>query len=190
MRATIGEASDALEKVFGRHQSDSYTVRSIYGQHMKKDAQFNLPLKQTESFAKRFGRRPRILVAKLGQDGHDRGSKVIASGFSDIGFDVDIGALFQIPEEVAKQAIENDVHIIGVSSLAGSHLTLVPQLIKILRKKGADDILVVVGGVLPEKDTAALKKQGVAAIFKPGDPIPFCALEILKLLEEKNLDHE
>lgn len=184
-RATVGEASDALEKVFGRHRTESYTVRTVYGQQMKKDPQFILARKKVDDFESSSGRRPRILVVKLGQDGHDRGSKVIASGFADLGFDVDIGPLFQIPEEAAKQAIENDVHVVGVSSLAGGHLTLVPQLVEHLKKEGAGDVLVVVGGVLPAKDMEILKKKGVAAIFGPGDSIPHCALEILKLLNKK-----
>lgn len=184
-RATVGEASDALEKVFGRHQTESHAVKTIYGQHMKKDPDFLKARKDVESFAKHNGRRPRILIAKLGQDGHDRGSKVIASGFADLGFDVDIGPLFQIPEEAAKQAIENDVHVVGISSLAGGHLTLVPQLMETLKEQGADDILVVVGGVFPEKDGKLLRKHGVAAVFGPGDSIPNCALEILKHLHTK-----
>lgn len=189
-RATVGEASDALEKVFGRYHTESYSVRTIYGQQMKKDPQFILARKKIDDFETETGRRPRILVVKLGQDGHDRGSKVIASGFADLGFDVDIGPLFQIPEEAAKQAIENDVHVIGVSSLAGSHLILVPQLVEQLKKDGAGDILVVVGGVLPEKDVTTLKTNGVAAIFGPGDSIPFCALEIIKLLNKKKKMHD
>lgn len=184
-RATVGEVSDALEKTFGRHYTESYTVKNIYGQYMNKDADFISAHKEVQKFSKKHGRRPRILIAKLGQDGHDRGSKVIASGFADLGFDVDIGPLFQIPEEAVKQAIENDVHIIGVSSLAGGHLTLVPQLIAELKNKKAGDILVVVGGVMQEKDNDLLKKKGVAAVFGPGVSIPISAMTILKILNEK-----
>jgi methylmalonyl-CoA mutase len=184
-RATIGEASLALEKKFGRYQTDSYSVKTIYGQHMKHDPVYIEARKKVEHFTKIQGRRPRILIAKLGQDGHDRGSKVIAAGFADLGFDVDIGPLFQIPDETVKQAVENDVHIIGISSLAGAHLTLIPQLIKKLKALGANDIHVVVGGVLPEKDGELLKKQGVSAIFGPGDSISKCAIDILNLFVKK-----
>ncbi len=183
-RASVGEATEALASVFGRHQSESFSVRTVYGQHMKKDPQFEQAQRKVEEFAKKTGRRPRILVVKLGQDGHDRGSKVIASGFADIGFDVDIGPLFQIPEEAAKQAIENDVHIIGVSSQAGGHKTLIPQLIECLKKQNALDIKVIVGGVIPEQDHEYLLAQGVGAIFGPGSSIPLSALRILELLSE------
>ncbi len=184
-RASVEEATEALAKVFGRYQSETYTVTSVYGKHMKDDPQFLLARNSVLVFEKENGRRPRILIAKLGQDGHDRGSKVIASGFADIGFDVDIGPLFQIPDEIAKQAIENDVHVIGISSLAGGHLTLVPKLISKLKELDAKDISVVVGGVVPSKDHSDLKKKGVEAIFSPGDTIPFCALEVLKILKKK-----
>jgi methylmalonyl-CoA mutase len=181
-RATVGEISDAMEKVFGRHRAEIRAITGIYGGAYEGDNAFAAIQGEVESFAKEEGRRPRMLVAKMGQDGHDRGAKVIATAFADLGFDVDIGALFQTPEEVAKDAIEADVHVIGVSSQAAGHKTLVPQLIEALRKQRAEEILVVVGGVIPAQDYAFLKKAGVAAIFGPGTNIPESAREILKLI--------
>jgi methylmalonyl-CoA mutase len=183
-RATLGEISLALEKVYGRYQAVIRTISGIYSSEVKE----NEPLKKARDLANRFatiaGRRPRILVAKMGQDGHDRGAKVISTGFADIGFDVDIGPLFQTPQEVARQAIENDVHILGVSSLAGGHKTLVPEVIEQLRQSGREDILVIAGGVIPKKDYDLLYNSGVAAVFGPGTSIPEAAAEILDLLIE------
>ena len=157
----------------------------MYGGAYADDEEFQRIRKEVEAFATEEGRRPRILVAKLGQDGHDRGAKVIATAFADLGFDVDIGPLFQTPEEAASDAIENDVHVIGVSSQAAGHKTLVPELLAQLRKQGADDILVVVGGVIPAQDYDELRDAGVAAIFGPGTNIPSAAAEILALLESR-----
>jgi len=184
-RATVGEISDALEKVFGRHRAEVRAISGVYrreaGEHMKS-------LKKARALASRIeqidGRRPRILVAKMGQDGHDRGQKVIASAFADLGFDVDVGPMFTTPEETARQAVENDVHIIGVSSLAAGHLTLIPQLVKALAGLGRDDILIVVGGVIPPADHEALRKAGAAYIFGPGTNIPEAAIAVLETLEE------
>jgi methylmalonyl-CoA mutase len=184
-RATVGEISDAMEKVFGRHRAEIRAITGVYGGAYEGDNAFAAIQGEVEAFAKEEGRRPRMLVAKMGQDGHDRGAKVIATAFADIGFDVDIGALFQTPEEVAKDAIEADVHVIGVSSQAAGHKTLVPQLIDALRKQRAEEILVVVGGVIPAQDYAFLKKAGVAAIFGPGTNIPESAREILKLIRAR-----
>lgn len=183
-RATLGEISDAMEKVFGRFKADHKTISGVYIHTMKKDKDFENALSLSNQFAKKFGRRPRILVAKMGQDGHDRGAKVIATSFADIGFDVDMGPLFSTPAEVAKMAVENDVHLIGVSSLAAGHKTLVPELIEELKKYGRDDIIVIVGGVIPQQDYAFLFDRGVAAIFGPGTKIPLAAHSILKLLME------
>jgi methylmalonyl-CoA mutase len=182
-RATVGEISDALESVFGRHRAAVQSVAGVYGAAYDGDAGFARLREDTAAFARREGRRPRMLVVKLGQDGHDRGAKVIATAFADIGFDVDVGPLFQTPAEAARQAVENDVHVIGVSTQAAGHKTLVPDLVQALRAEGADDILVVCGGVIPPKDYPALKTAGVAAIFGPGTSIPAAAREILDLLE-------
>ncbi len=184
--ATVGEMSDALESVFGRHQAMVRSVLGVYSSQMgESNKQLGEVRKRVEAFNTNEGRRPRILVAKMGQDGHDRGQKVIASAFADLGFDVDIGSLFQTPEETAKQAVENDVHIVGASSLAAGHLTLVPALRKALKEHGREDILIVVGGVVPPKDYEALYKAGAAAIFGPGTVIPDAALEVLDKLEER-----
>ncbi len=178
-RATVGEISDALEKVYGRYRARTESVSGVYGAVFASDAPW-LELKgDIERFAAEEGRRPRLMVAKLGQDGHDRGAKIIATGFSDLGFDVDIGPLFQTPEEAARQAIENDVHVIGVSTLAAGHKTLVPQLIAALRAHGAGDILVVVGGVVPSQDYEFLHSAGVAAVFGPGTVITKAARQIV-----------
>ena len=181
-RATVGEISEAMEKVFGRHRAEIRSISGVYGGAYEGDNAFAAIRGDVETFAKEEGRRPRMLVAKMGQDGHDRGAKVIATAFADLGFDVDIGALFQTPEEVADDAIDADVHVIGVSSQAAGHKTLVPQLIEALKNRQASDILVVVGGVIPTQDYPFLKKAGVAAIFGPGTNIPEAAREVLTLI--------
>ncbi len=179
-RATVGEISDALEKVFTRHRATTRSISGVYGAAYAGDTGFARIQAEVRAFAEEEGRRPRLLVVKLGQDGHDRGAKIIASAFADIGFDVDIGPLFQTPEEAARQAIENDVHVIGVSSQAAGHKTLVPQLIEALRAAKADDILVICGGVIPPQDYEPLDHApGVAAIYGPGTNIPLAASEIL-----------
>ncbi len=181
-RATLGEISTALEKTFGRYSAPTRTISGVYSSQMKNVESIREIHKLSDRFAKKNGRRPRILVAKMGQDGHDRGAKVIATGFADLGFDVDIGPLFQTPGEVAKQAIENDVHVVGISSLAGGHKTLVPELIKTLRKIGRPDILVVTGGVIPRQDYDFLLQAGVTGIFGPGTPVTEAAKIVLKKL--------
>jgi methylmalonyl-CoA mutase len=186
-RATVGEISDALEQIFGRHQAATQSVTGIYGGQYRDDEGFRRIQREIDNFAREEGRRPRMLVVKLGQDGHDRGAKVIATAFADIGFDVDIGPLFQTPEEAARQAVENDVHIVGVSSQAAAHKTLVPALIDALKKEGAGDILVVCGGVIPPQDYDFLKKAGVSAIFGPGTNIPAAAAEILGLIRQHRM---
>jgi len=184
-RATVGEISDALEKVFTRHRATIRSVSGVYGSAYEGDEGFARIRREVAAFAQEEGRRPRMLVVKLGQDGHDRGAKVIATAFADIGFDVDVGPLFQTPEEAARQAIENDVHIVGVSSQAAGHKTLVPQLVAELRRSGGDDILVVCGGVIPPQDYDELMKAGVAAIYGPGTNIPHAASEILGLIRRR-----
>ncbi|MBM3484903.1 MAG: methylmalonyl-CoA mutase [Alphaproteobacteria bacterium] len=181
-RATVGEVSDALEAVFTRHRATVRAVSGVYGRAFAEDESFRRIQAEVEAFAKAEGRRPRMLVAKLGQDGHDRGMKVIATAFADIGFDVDIGPLFQTPEEAARDAIENDVHVVGVSTLAAGHKTLVPELVAKLRAAGADDVLVVVGGVVPPQDYDFLHRAGVAAVYGPGTNIPAAASEIMALI--------
>jgi methylmalonyl-CoA mutase len=188
-RATVGEISDAMESVFGRHRAEIRSISGVYGAQYEGDNEFGAIRGEVEAFAKEEGRRPRMLVAKMGQDGHDRGAKVIATAFADLGFDVDIGALFQTPEEVAKDAVDADVHVIGVSSQAAGHLTLVPMLLDALKKQKAEDILVVVGGVIPAQDYDTLKKAGVAAIFGPGTNIPDAARSVLNLIRSRRLDH-
>ena len=183
-KATVGEISDALEKVFGRYEATVRSVSGVYSSEAGKDAQGIAQVRQkADGFLARHGRRPRILIAKMGQDGHDRGQKVIATAFADLGFDVDIGPLFQTPEESARQAVENDVHIVGASSLAAGHLTLVPQLKKALQELGREDIMVVVGGVIPAQDYEALREAGAAAIFGPGTVISKAAGELLDKLD-------
>jgi methylmalonyl-CoA mutase len=182
-RATVGEISDALEKVWGRYRATTQTVSGVYGAQFATDKTWTTLKRDIETFATAEGRRPRIMVAKLGQDGHDRGAKVIATAFADLGFDVDIGPLFQTADEAALQAIENDVHAIGVSTLAGGHKTLVPAVIDALRKAGADDIIVFVGGVIPTQDYQALYEAGVAGIYGPGTAIPACAADVLRKIE-------
>jgi methylmalonyl-CoA mutase len=181
-RATVGEISDAMEVVFSRHQAETKSISGVYGAAYEGDAGFAKIQGEVEDFAKAEGRRPRMLVVKMGQDGHDRGAKVIATAFADLGFDVDVGPLFQTPAEVAKDAIDNDVHVIGVSSQAAGHKTLVPALSAELKKQGASEILIVVGGVIPAQDYDALRKAGASAIFGPGTNIPAAASEVLKLI--------
>jgi methylmalonyl-CoA mutase len=184
-RATVGEISDAMEKVFTRYRATIRSISGVYGQAAAGDAGFDRIKAEIESFAADEGRRPRMLVAKLGQDGHDRGAKVIATAFADIGFDVDVGPLFQTPDEVAKDAADNDVHVVGASTQAGGHKTLVPALVEALRKIGAEDVLVVCGGVIPPQDYDFLRAAGVAAIFGPGTNIPAAASEILRLIRQR-----
>ncbi|MGB7434100.1 MAG: methylmalonyl-CoA mutase [Candidatus Acidiferrum sp.] len=182
-RATLGEISSALEKVFGRYQAQHHTISGVYSSESRGDPEFVKARNMVEAFAKSEGRRPRILVAKMGQDGHDRGAKVIATAFADLGFDVDLGPLFQTPEEAARMAVENDVHILGVSTLAGGHMTLVPQVIQELKRLGRPDILVVVGGVIPPQDFQNLRQAGVGGVFGPGTRIPLSAQEVLHALQ-------
>lgn len=185
-RCTVGEVSNALERVWGRHAAEVRTLSGVYAQGYAGDEGFAALQGDIEAFAEAEGRRPRMLVVKMGQDGHDRGAKVIATGFADLGFDVDVGPLFQTPDEAARQAVENDVHVIGVSSQAAGHKTLIPQLIAALREQEAGDILVIAGGVIPQQDYAALREAGVAGIFGPGTPILTSAREVLRLLRERN----
>ncbi|MCD8528691.1 MAG: methylmalonyl-CoA mutase [Chitinophagales bacterium] len=187
-RATLGEISLALENKYGRYKAVIKSISGVYSNQMTKDNTFLKAQKLADAFAEKEGRRPRILVAKMGQDGHDRGAKVIATGFADLGFDVDIGPLFQTPEEVAKQAAENDVHILGISSLANGHKTLVPQVIAQLKKLGRDDIMVVAGGVIPQQDYEFLFNAGVSFVFGPGTKIPEAAIEIINKLNILNTD--
>jgi methylmalonyl-CoA mutase len=184
-RATVGEISDAMEKVFGRYRANVRTISGVYGRVYEHDEEFQRIRKEVADFAQTDGRRPRIMVTKLGQDGHDRGAKVIATAFADLGFEVDIGPLFQTPEEAAREAVENDVHVVGVSSQAAGHKTLVPQLIDALRAAGANDVVVVVGGVIPPADYDFLKSVGVSAVFGPGSNIPRAAAEILDIVRER-----
>ncbi len=184
-KATLGEISLALENVFGRHVAESRVVTGVYLKNYMKGDQLDKVKKQTNRFAELEGRRPRILVTKLGQDGHDRGARIIATGFADLGFDVDLGPLFQTPEEAGRQAIENDVHVIGISSLAAGHNALVPELIEYLNQHQASDIMVIVGGVIPEKDWAFLKKIGVSAVFGPGTPVYQAADEVIRILLQR-----
>ena len=182
LRASLGEISDACEKVAGRYKAIIRTISGVYSSETKQDATFQRACELAEKFAKKEGRQPGIMVAKMGQDGHDRGAKVVATGYADCGFDVDMGPLFQTPEEAARQAIENDVHVLGVSSLAAGHKTLVPQVIAELKKLGREDILVIAGGVIPPQDYDFLYKAGVAAIFGPGTSVAKAAVQILEIL--------
>jgi methylmalonyl-CoA mutase len=184
-RATVGEISEALERVFTRYRADVRSVSGVYRGAYGEDAEFEAVLGEVRAFAEAEGRRPRILVVKLGQDGHDRGMKVIATAFADLGFDVDVGPLFQVPAEAARQAIENDVHVVGVSSQAAGHRTLVPELVEELRRQGGQGIAVVVGGIIPPRDYEFLRERGVAAIFGPGTPIPKAAREVLRVLRAR-----
>lgn len=181
-RATLGEISDAMEKAFGRHKAQTKSISGVYASEVKNQESFKKAQVLSDRFAEMEGRRPRILVAKMGQDGHDRGAKVIATGFADLGFDVDIGPLFQTPQEVAEQAVENDVHLVGASSLAAGHKTLIPQLIQALKELGRPDIMVVAGGVIPAKDYEFLENAGVAAVFGPGTVLSEAAARILEKL--------
>jgi methylmalonyl-CoA mutase len=179
-RATVGEVSDALEKVFGRHRADTQKVTGVYAAAYDSAEGWDKLKTEIADFAKEEGRHPRVMIAKLGQDGHDRGAKVVATAFADLGFDVDMGPLFQTPEECARQAIENDVHALGVSTLAAGHKTLVPAIIAELKKQGADDIIVFVGGVIPRQDYEELYEAGVKGIYGPGTPIPASAKDVLE----------
>lgn len=181
-RTTLGEISDALEEVFGRYKAEIKSFSGVYSKEIKDDKPFKQAQELADKFAEMEGRRPRIMIAKIGQDGHDRGAKVVATGYADVGFDVDIGALFQTPAEVAKQAVENDVHILGVSSLAAGHKTLVPEVIAELKKYGRDDILVIVGGVIPAQDYQFLFDAGAIAVFGPGTSISNAAIQLLEIL--------
>jgi methylmalonyl-CoA mutase len=183
-RATVGEISMAMEKEFGRHRAEVKTLSGVYGAAYEGDAGFADIQKSVDEFAEAEGRRPRMLVVKMGQDGHDRGAKVIATAFADIGFDVDVGPLFQTPAEAAQDAVDNDVHVVGISSQAAGHKTLAPQLIQALKDAGAEDILVICGGVIPQQDYKFLQDAGVKAIFGPGTNIPTAAQDILKLIRE------
>ena len=181
-RATLGEISDACEAIVGRYKAVIRTISGVYRSESKNDKLFDKACEMTDEFAKKNGRRPRIMVAKMGQDGHDRGAKVVATGYADCGFDVDMGPLFQTPAEAARQAVENDVDIVGASSLAAGHKTLIPQLIEELKKLGREDIMVTAGGVIPAQDYDFLYKAGVACIFGPGTPVPYSAVEMMKIL--------
>lgn len=183
-RATLGEISDALELVFGRHKAVHKTISGVYSKEIKDDSLFQKATQMADQFAELEGRRPRIMIAKLGQDGHDRGAKVVATGYADLGFDVDIGPLFQTPQEATKQAVENDVHILGISSLAAGHKTLVPQVIATLKEYGREDIMVIVGGVIPAQDYQFLFDAGAAGVFGPGTKIAQAAIDMLTILIE------
>ncbi len=180
LRATVGEVSEALEKVWGRHRADTHKVTGVYAAAYDSAEGWQQLQHEIADFADDHGRRPRVLIAKLGQDGHDRGAKVVATAFADLGFDVDIGPLFQTPDECARQAIENDVHAVGVSTLAAGHRTLVPAIIEALKEQGADDIIVFVGGVVPKQDHEFLYEAGVKGIYGPGTPIPASAKDVLE----------
>ncbi|MFD1095508.1 methylmalonyl-CoA mutase [Salegentibacter chungangensis] len=184
-RASLGEISDALEKVYGRYKAKVQSFSGVYSKEMKDNSSFNKARELADKFAEQDGRRPRIMIAKMGQDGHDRGAKVVATGYADLGFDVDIGPLFQTPQEAAKQAVENDVHILGVSSLAAGHKTLVPQVIEELKKLGREDIMVIVGGVIPSQDYQYLFDAGAVAVFGPGTKISDAAIQLLEILIEE-----
>jgi methylmalonyl-CoA mutase len=184
-RATVGEISEALEQVFSRYRAEVRSVSGVYRSVYRGDEELERTRQEVDRFAREEGRRPRMLVVKLGQDGHDRGMKVIATAFADLGFDVDVGPLFQTPDEAARQAIENDVHVVGVSSQAGGHSTLVPALVEALRERGAGEIAVVVGGIIPPRDTAALRERGVAAVFGPGTAVPKAAAEVIEVLRTR-----
>ena len=182
LRASLGEISDACEAVVGRYKAIIRTISGVYSSETKNDSDFQRACELAEKFAKKEGRQPRIMIAKMGQDGHDRGAKVVATGYADCGFDVDMGPLFQTPAEAAREAVENDVHVLGVSSLAAGHKTLVPQVIEELKKLGRPDILVIAGGVIPAQDYDFLYKAGVAAIYGPGTSVAKAACQILEIL--------
>jgi methylmalonyl-CoA mutase len=181
-RATLGEISDALELSFGRYKAQIKSFSGVYSKEIKKDPSFAKARELANKFAELEGRRPRIMIAKMGQDGHDRGAKVVATGYADVGFDVDIGPLFQTPKEAAQQAIENDVHILGISSLAAGHKTLVPQVIAQMKEFGREDIMVIVGGVIPAQDYQFLFDAGALAVYGPGTRISDAAIEMLNIL--------
>ena len=183
LRATVGEISDALEKVFGRHRADIQKVTGVYAAAYDSAEGWDKLKAEIAAFGDANGRRPRVMIAKLGQDGHDRGAKVVATAFADLGYDVDMGPLFQTPEECARQAIENDVHAVGVSTLAAGHKTLVPAIIQSLKAQGADDIIVFVGGVIPQQDYGFLYDAGVKGIYGPGTPIPVSAKDVLEQIK-------
>jgi methylmalonyl-CoA mutase len=182
-RATVGEISEALAQVFGRHAAMSHAVRGVYQMQFQADEGWQKLRARTAALAARFGRQPRILIAKLGQDGHDRGAKVIASGLADLGFDVDLGPLFQTPAEVARRAVDGDVHLLGISSQAGAHDELLPALFRELAALGAPEIQVILGGIVPAQDQPALLALGVKAVFGPGSSLPDMAAALLGLLE-------
>ncbi|MDA0954575.1 MAG: methylmalonyl-CoA mutase family protein, partial [Proteobacteria bacterium] len=184
LRATVGEVSEALEREFGRFNATTQTVSGVYGAAFEQDDNWTMISTDIDQFVADYGRRPRMLVCKMGQDGHDRGAKVVATAFADVGFDVDLSPMFSTPEEVAKQAIENDVHVVGASSLAAGHKTLVPALVQALKAQGGDDIIVIAGGVIPQQDYAELYKAGVKCIFGPGTPIPVSARAVLDAVRE------
>jgi methylmalonyl-CoA mutase len=184
LRATVGEVSDALEKVFGRHRADTQKVTGVYAAAYDSAEGWDKLKGEIAEFAEVQGRRPRVMIAKLGQDGHDRGAKVVATAFADLGFDVDMGPLFQTPEECARQAIENDVHAVGVSTLAAGHKTLVPAIINALKEQGSDDIIVFVGGVIPRQDYEMLYEAGVKGVYGPGTPIPASAKDVLEQIKK------
>ena len=186
LRATLGEISDACEAVVGRYKAVIRTISGVYSSETNNDPEFEKAKAMVAEFAKREGRQPRIMIAKMGQDGHDRGAKVVATGYADCGYDVDMGPLFQTPEESARQAVENDVHILGVSSLAAGHKTLIPQVIEELKKLGREDIVVIAGGVIPAQDYDFLYKAGVAAIYGPGTPITKSAINMIEILNSIN----
>ncbi|WP_034258871.1 methylmalonyl-CoA mutase [Altibacter lentus] len=188
LRATLGEISDALEAEFGRYKAQIKSFSGVYSKEIKKDPSFEKARAMADAFAESEGRRPRIMIAKMGQDGHDRGAKVVATGYADVGFDVDIGPLFQTPAEAAKQAVENDVHILGISSLAAGHKTLVPQVIEALKGYGRDDIMVIVGGVIPSQDYQFLFDAGAVAVYGPGTKISVAAIEMLQILMDSEVD--
>jgi len=187
-RATVGEISDALEKVYSRHRAVTRSIAGVYSSAYEGDGEFASIQQAVENFAQAEGRRPRMLVCKLGQDGHDRGAKVIATAFADLGFDVDIGPLFQTPEEAVREAIENDVHVIGISSQAAGHKTLVPQVIEGLKKEGVEDIIVICGGVIPPQDYDEMLSFGVSAIYGPGTNILLAAHDVLRIIRERRQD--
>jgi methylmalonyl-CoA mutase len=183
-RASVGEISEALERVYSRYRAEVRSVSGVYGGAYQGDDEFDAVRRDVQAFAAQEGRRPRMLVVKLGQDGHDRGLKIIATAFADLGFDVDVGVLFQTPEEAARQAVENDVHVVGVSSQAAGHKTLVPELVEALRAAGASEVAVVVGGIIPARDYEFLRSRGVAAVFGPGTPVPKAAREVLAAVRD------
>jgi methylmalonyl-CoA mutase len=182
-RATVGEVSSALESVYGRYAAEAKTTQGVYGSFYKDDEAWQSIIGRVDKFEQAQGRRPRMLVCKMGQDGHDRGAKVIATAFADVGFDIDLSPMFSLPEEVVRQAVENDVHVIGVSSQAAAHKTMIPQLINELQKADSSDIAVIIGGVIPKQDYGYLEQVGVKGIFGPGTPIPQAADEVLKVIE-------